>query len=87
MNKLPKLTTEPVLHIDSTPDNKYAIRILRAYRKNCNCKWYNNTITNDDIVFTEMNKQQDERAKILDHAIKILENTLFLSHFPLNKNI
>ena len=87
MDKLPKLTTEPVLHIDSTPNNGYAIRILKAYRENCNCKWSNNTSTNDSIVFAEMNRQQDERAKILDYAIKILENATFPEHFPLNKDI
>lgn len=73
MNKFPELTTEPIEHVDATPDDGYPIRILKAYRENCDVKWSNNTSNNDARVFAEMNKHQDERAKILDRAIKILE--------------
>jgi len=37
--ELPDLTQQPVEFVDGTPDREYPLRILRAYRENCNCKW------------------------------------------------
>lgn len=68
---LPETTQEPIIHVDATPNEEYPLRILRAYRENCNCKWVSqpaNPLT--DL----MNATCDERAKILDKAIAILEN-------------
>jgi len=43
MNKNIKLSQEPILYIDATPNDDYPIRILRAYRENCNATWTDNT--------------------------------------------
>jgi hypothetical protein len=60
--------------IDATPDGGYALRILRAYRADCNIKWSDNTaglkISNSLLI--ELNKLQKLRAKELDKAIKKL---------------
>lgn len=74
--KLPSVTQEPIMNIDGTPDDGYALRILQAYRENCNCRW---SSTNDpeteekNTLLIYMNNLQDERAKLLDRAIRILE--------------
>jgi len=41
--KLPDITQQPIEHVDGTPDNLYPLRILRAYRENCNCMWSEST--------------------------------------------
>lgn len=71
-------TLLPVLYIDATPDEGYVLRILRAYRENCNCRWAENTGGEEGInpVLVLMNKHQEERAKLLNKAIAILERTL-----------
>lgn len=70
--KLPDLTQQPIEFVDGTPDKEYPLRILMAYRENCNCKWVTN---GPDPMLDEMNKKCDERAKILDEAIKVLEDS------------
>jgi len=70
---LPSLTQETILYVDSTPNNEYPLRILKAYRENCNSKWSGNS---DNPIFEIMNKHQDQRAKILDKTIEILEKEL-----------
>ena len=35
---IPDLTQKTVKWIDATPNNEYPLRILRAYREDCNCK-------------------------------------------------
>lgn len=67
---LPPLTQQPIIAVDGTPDPKYAIRVLRAYRENCNCKWHSEP---QDPMWDMMNVHQDERAAILDEAIQVLE--------------
>jgi hypothetical protein len=62
-------------HINGTPDGKYALRILKFYRQLCNCKWI---IEGEDVekaraLYDAMNEHQDQRAKELDEAIRILE--------------
>jgi len=71
---LPDLNKQEIKHVDATPDGNYALRILRAYRENCNVKWANSAngaVTNP--LFQEMNRHQDERAKELDSAIAVLQ--------------
>ena len=68
------VTQAPLLHVDATPDNDYPLRILRAYRENCNVKWI---ATPPSVVYDQMNEMCDQRAKILDRAITLLEKALF----------
>ena len=74
-SKLPDMTQEALKHVNATPDNMYPIRILQAHRENCNCKWSNSAseIETDNPLLKLMNEQNDERAKILDKAISILQ--------------
>jgi len=74
-SRLPKITQEPIIYVDATPDKDYPLRILRAYRENCNCKW-ESTEQNPHPLLVEMNKANDKRAQLLDNAIKILEENL-----------
>ena len=69
-DKLPVVTQEPLLNVDGTPDRDYPLRILRAHRENCNCKWVSDK---SNPLLDVMNDDCDRRAKILDHAICILE--------------
>ena len=71
--ELPELTKQPLFHVDMTPDNNLAIRILQAYRHNCNVKWATNSNGDcDNPLFKLMNDHNDQRAIILDKAIEIL---------------
>lgn len=73
MSKWPNLTQQPVEFLDGTPDAEYPIRILQAYRDNCNCRWSTDTEGDcDNPLFTLMNQHCEERAKILDKAIAVL---------------
>ncbi len=36
---LPPLTQQPIEYVDGTPDLDYPLRILRAYRVNCDARW------------------------------------------------
>ena len=68
------LTQVPVEHVDATPDADYPLRILRAHRQRCDCRWVMSGL--DDAttqVYEQMNKDQEERAAILDDAIECLE--------------
>lgn len=64
--KLPGLTQEPLLHVDATPDAEYPLRILRAHRENCNCRWASDT---ENVLLNAMNQMNDARANLLDEAI------------------
>ena len=68
--------TQLIIHIDGTPDEYYPLRILKAYRQNCECKFSNSSgnVTEDSVLINKLNEMQDERAKILDNAMKILED-------------
>jgi len=71
--ELPKLTQQPILHIDGTPDPEYPLRILEAYRKDCDCMWSESTGEEPmNPLLLIMNEQNSQRAKILDRAIKVL---------------
>ena len=71
--KLPKITADPIIHIDATPDDEYPLRILRAYRLNCDVRWESNT---RHPLLDQMSADQGKRAKILDRAIALLESDL-----------
>jgi len=72
-NKLPAVTQDVIFSVDSTPDKEYPLRILRAYRENCNCKWVTGK---SDPLLDEMNDDCDKRAEILDDAIRVLEYSI-----------
>lgn len=67
---LPKISQLPIIHVDATPDKNYPLRILRAYRENCNCIWTSDT---DNPLIDQMNKDCRQRAVLLDSAIAVLE--------------
>lgn len=71
------VTQEPIIHVDSTPDDEYPLRILCAYRENCNVRWSVNGKNDggfiDDKLCNIMNKHCEQRAEILDKAIMVLE--------------
>lgn len=67
---LPEISQQPIIHVDATPDENYPLRILRAYRENCNCEWVSDT---DNPLIDQMNKHCRQRAVILDAAIAVLE--------------
>ena len=70
-NELP-LTIPPdweaLTHVDATPDKEYVLRILRAHLSNCEARWSGS----ESELKKYMNKQQDERAKLLKAAIIVL---------------
>lgn len=68
--ELPDITQEPIIHIDCTPNEEYPLRILRAYRQNCDCRWASDT---ENVLIKVMNEACEKRAIILDKAITILE--------------
>ena len=71
--KFPKLKPEPLMNVDATPDKNYALRILQAHRQNCNCKYEVHGLSkNETLLWDKMNEMQDQRAEILDKAIKKL---------------
>ena len=72
--KLPEITQQSILHVDGTPNDGYVLRILQAYRENCNCKWSDTTDgqKTENPLLVLMNEQQDQRAKLLDEAINKL---------------
>lgn len=75
--KLPTITKQKILYIDATSDNSYPLRILQAYRENCNMKWEVHGLSkNKKTIYDMMNKHQDERAEILDKAIAVLTEAL-----------
>ena len=70
MSDLPSLEPQPILHVDLTPDADLPLRILRAYRHNCDQMWLADP---PGEVWDIMNRDQLERAKLLDEAIATLE--------------
>ena len=71
--EFPEMTQQSIIHIDATPDDGYVLRILQAYRENCNSKWATSTNGEcDNPIFDLMNKHQDQRAELLDKAISII---------------
>ena len=74
--KIPPLTQQPIKYVDMTPTDDLALRILRAYRADCNCRWVTDTdgsTVGSNPLLLMMNQHQEQRAEILDKAIGILE--------------
>ena len=75
-----KLTKQERIFVDATPDGNYALRILQAYRNDCDIEWSDNTaglkISNPMLV--ELNRLQKERANELDKAMKKLIKPLLI---------
>jgi hypothetical protein len=68
-----ELTKKPILYVDATPNEGYPLRILQAYRDDCDCNWATDTAGNCDNPLLElMNEHNQQRAEILDKAITIL---------------
>jgi len=75
--KLPPVTQEPLEHVDATPDERYALRILQAHRENCNCIWVVEGVSKaEELIYEAMNEAAKKRAVILDRAIAQLEAAL-----------
>ena len=71
MFKLPQLDRQLCdMHVNATPDGKYAIRILKCYLERARAKFI---INDDDEFFKFMNDCQDKRVVELEKAIKMLE--------------
>jgi len=72
--KLPEITKQEVKYVDSTPDKNYPLRILQAYRDNCDCFWATGIDGScDNPIYELMNEHQKQRAEILDKAINKLK--------------
>jgi len=68
--RFPNLTQEAIRFIDATPDENYPLRILQAYRENCNARYETHGLDENDTRFWEiMNEMQEQRANVLDEAI------------------
>lgn len=70
MSDLPPITQQIIQHVDGTPNAGYVLRILKAYRENCNCRW---DAIPPSPIFDAMNRAQVKRAKLLDEAIAKME--------------
>ena len=81
--KLPEVIQQPILYVDGTPDEGYVLRILLAYRENCNCRWVSTIDETEEAespLLKLMNEHCEQRARLLNRAIAILEGV------PLNSN-
>ena len=68
---------QSILWVDATPDEDYPLRILKAYRHQCDYKLSSTTnpcIDETSILCIAMNEMQNKRAAILDKAIALLEH-------------
>lgn len=77
-----KLTQQPLIHVDGTPNEGYPIRILMAYRENCNCNFMTGTspgTSPPNPLVDLMNLHNKQRAEILDRAIKFLEAVILIT--------
>lgn len=66
--------------VDATPDQNYPLRILEAYRQDCDTRC-SMTTTFDGVpetnpLIAKMNADQERRAVILDGAIALLRGEL-----------
>jgi len=58
------------MFIDATPDGDYALRLLRAYRDDCDLTWADTSgKKSKNLLIVEMNRLQKLRAKELNKAI------------------
>jgi len=61
-------------HVDATPNDGLPIRILTAYREDCNLAWATTTdgTPSDSPLVASLNELQRQRASILDRALAAL---------------
>lgn len=61
-------------HVDVTPNDDLPLRILRAYRQDCNYAWATTAdgMPSDSPLVKALNELQEQRAAILDKAIAAL---------------
>lgn len=73
--KLPKiLNRSNILYVDMTPNDMLPIRILEAYLDKSREKWEVHGLSKkESAIYEMMNEYQDQRAKILENAIKRLQ--------------
>ncbi len=67
---LPKTTQESIIQLDGTPNEGYPLRILEAYRENCNCR---HVSSYKSLLIDQMNADCEKRAVLLDKAIAKLK--------------
>lgn len=62
------------LFVNATPDEDYPLRILQAYRDDCDIMWSDNASGDEpqNALAKIMNQHQKERAVVLDKAIQKL---------------
>lgn len=73
--KLHPVKKTPILYVDATPDDGYVLRILQAYRDNCDAIWATegDGVSKDMKEFcSAMNDAQKKRLVLLDAAIQKL---------------
>ncbi len=80
---LPEVTQQPIIYVDATPNGGYVLRILQAYRQNCNCKWADTSSPNEtqNPLLVMMNETNDKRARLLDKSIALLGDEFGLVDF------
>ena len=68
-------TQQPIFYVDGTPDSDYPIRILEAYRQDCDCRFSESSTEEEPTnpLLKLMNQHCEERARILDKAIAVLK--------------
>ena len=73
-SELPPINGQAIQHVDATPNKDYPLRILRAYRQDCDCLQTENMDSGEVInpLLKAMNANNGKRAKLLDKAIAIL---------------
>ena len=69
--EVPGLTYHEIHHVDATPDDEYPIRILEAYRQECDCHYEANPPSQ---LWEMMNEHNKQRIAILDKAIAKLRH-------------
>jgi hypothetical protein len=68
------LNKSEIKHVDMSPDDDLPLRILRAYREDCNSRWEVSGVSKAiEVLWDAMNAAQEQRAVILDRAIAWLE--------------
>ena len=75
-SELPPMNGEAVKFVDATPDEGYPLRILRAYRQQCDCMWMGTTDGAEPFnpLIKAMNDLNKQRAIILDKVIEKLKD-------------
>lgn len=71
-----------IKNVDATPDGGYALRILQAYRQECDARWADATSGEPptNLLLIAMNDAQDKRAAELDRAIAWLQSQGNVTH-------